>query len=186
MKALLAAGLVLVSASALSQWQQEPTSVMGIELGGTQQSIPKCPPGNAALLSQTTCVELSSIEPKIGTLWGLPVKFVLGGGDVFFVDQRVAQIAIKVRHSDDYARLRQILIERYGQPHKVESLVVTANSGAVVTSEETSWSGDRVFILLSERSDRIDRSQASFVFRPLMRRSNGYSRDAVKGEAAKF
>lgn len=186
MRGALATLLLSLSASAFGQWPQEPAAVMGITLGGAQDSIPKCPSGNAALLSQSTCVELSTIEPTIGTLWGLPLKFILGGGHVSFVDGRVAQISITVRRADDYIRLREILIERYGKPHKAESLVVTANSGAVVSSEETSWTGDNVFILLSERSERIDRSQASFVFRPLIRRSDRYDRDAIKRQAEKL
>jgi len=167
MRNFIAAGLLAISTLANAQWAQEPASIMGIELGGRRDAIPRCPPGDTARQARTPCLEADSADRSIGTLWGLPLNFLLGGGRVRFIDGRVQLIAIGVDRDDSYRRLKAILVERYGEPHEVEVKSVVTNGGAVLDSEESMWRGPKVLILLSERAGYTDQSRVAFSYRPL-------------------
>ncbi len=182
----LGVAMSAVALGAGAQWAQEPTSVMGVQLGGKKEDIPRCPAGNAALKSTTVCVEPNAAGPEYGTLWGLPLNFILGGADVRFVDGRVQLVLVAVRHDESYRRLKAILIERYGPPHSVEDKSVTTLDGAPMESEESTWLGPNVLILLSERAGRFDRSRVAFSYRPLgQKKLQDDARDA-KSDASKL
>ncbi len=146
--------------------------MMGIELGAPKERIERCPAGNAALTSAVTCLEESSMT------WGLPITFHLAGW-TSLVDGRVAAVYMTVRRDSDFQRLKSIMVERYGPPHRVSTEEVTTRSGAVVPSEESAWNGSKVNITLSERAGRVDQSRVSFSYKPLAQAAQERSRQAL-------
>ncbi|WP_143129100.1 hypothetical protein [Variovorax sp. PDC80] len=180
---------VAMSAVALgagAQWAQEPTSVMGVELGGRREAIPPCPRGAAAFKSKTVCLESIAGNPAVGILWGLPLNFTRDGANVNFVDGRVQLITFAVSRDQNYQRLKATLAERYGPAHMVETAHVTANSGAVLSSEESTWGGPNVVIALSERSGSIDRSVVIFGYLPLGEKKRRDDARDAKSNASKL
>lgn len=157
---------------------------MGIELGAPKESIARCPSLSAALNSKTICTAPDPSSNKLESLYGFPFGFNRGGY-VSYVDGHIAQIDMIVGHSD-FERLKGILIERYGAPTSTSTDSVTAGSGAVLTSEELTWIGKNVSIVLTERQRSVDRSNVAFAYGPLVRASTLNAEKDRRREAGKL
>jgi hypothetical protein len=183
---LLALGAVLpVSAQ---NWAHEPSSVFGLKLGEPVASsgIPACPrlrPGQG--FPSELCIDASTpYADRVQMLNALPIKESYSGS-IHLVDGMVSALHVETNH-DSYARLRAVLIERYGQPTKRESASVTSMGGVVLPSETLEWIGRSNSLHLFERFDRIDRSMAAFTNNVLTEKSAEKANQAVKDAASKF
>lgn len=152
----------LANASKL-KWQNEPISVFSIELGKPiPSSIPTCPPVNYNNYrpNQEFCKENNPYTKGSLALIKfskIPMENILKTLIAFTYDGVVGSIHASALH-DNYQEFRAILIERYGQPTKIESGSVRTQAGVNWPSETLTWSGKLISIQLHERFENITTS----------------------------
>lgn len=148
-------------------WAQEPDSFMGISFDQKLvYSLPQCPAGYD--LPTAPCrgepyQGLYTIKgtPAIGLGYSLSAMAKTGPVDYFYL----------TTHSDDFLRLEQLFISKYGQPSKRSTEVVKTKVGAEFTNERLHWIGKKVEILLQKYDGDIDTSSASLNSRAATQRS---------------
>ncbi|MDN8612756.1 hypothetical protein [Variovorax ginsengisoli] len=188
-RAVVAAAIFAAVPAAHAQWNQEPTSVMGVTLGAPAASIPMCPPlvqsnPDSYKTPSFICTDDIGYSPQTASLKGIPFGFSRGGS-VFFTNGAIASVHL-LTGQVDYPRLKGMLVERYGPPMKTWTSQVTTTAGAVVSSEESTWSGPNVTILLSERARRADLSRAAFAFNALTAQAGADRAGENKANAGKL
>lgn len=183
---------VATSFAQTKRWDKEPETVFGIPLGEAIPAglVPTCPPvGRENGYKQPTelCIEFSSgrYANEIAALNALPFRDIAHSSSIHFDDGRVSNILISLNHNG-YDKMRQILVERYGEPTKIERSTVTSMAGASIDSERLSWVGVKNSVSLSERSDRIDRSLVVFSNNALTQSAEKKRKNAVKDAASKL
>lgn len=158
-------------------WSLEPDSFMGIQLSGNlTNAIKQCPAGYE--LPKEMCYQKPYGDLYI--LNGLPNIGLIGG---YQLSAKVKDSAIQYFYltasSDDFPRLSQVLITKYGKPTRTESETVKTKAGATFNNEKLSWSGQKVLIVLSKYSDDINTSSVSVTNR-------GVSMKALSDEKKKI
>ena len=156
---VLALGTVISHAEA---WN-EPDSVLGRRWGATlaEINIPDCKPN--------LC--LTHISLGEGSSLGASFSFDPRGG--------MDLVWLSVGH-DEYPLLRDILVEKYGQPTSVKQVEVKTKAGAAFSSEEASWAGKRVTILLREYDSSLNLSGATITLNTRLEREKAKYREKVK------
>ena len=148
--------------SANAEWQSEPTTVFGIELGEPISSkIPVCPPTNYYDGSRKEFCK----EDKLYSIRGLavikfdkiPMEGILKKITAFVYDGVVLSIQAET-FDNNYQQLRLALIEKYGQPTITKKESLKTKAGVDWESEILTWSGKNVSIQLHERFDTINSS----------------------------
>lgn len=81
--------------------------------------------------------------------------------DAFSFDRDAFAAAQMEFDSDAYGFLKDIFIEKYGQPHKLESTTFKTLGGLEAQNESLAWTGARVVIQLSRYGDSITRGSAT-------------------------
>ena len=92
---------------------------------------------------------------------------------------------IEIDHNN-YAKLRAILIERYGRPTKADTSTVTSNGGVTLPAETSEWIGSTNSLRLFERFGSINKSLAAFTNNELSQKAGQKILDKVKDCASKF
>jgi hypothetical protein len=140
-------------------WTQEPDSFMGISFDKKLvYSIPECPSGYQPpkeMCHDAPYQGLYTIKgtPSIGLIggYGLSAMAKTGAVDSFYLTTQ----------SEDFPRLVQIFITKYGQPTKRTTEIIKTKGGAEFTNEELQWLGKKVEITLNKYDGDIDTSAAS-------------------------
>lgn len=171
------------------KWIQEPTKVMGIELGvPLSPDFPDCQTGSRVDRSppRDVCVyNALRATPDAVLLGNLPFSDLHISGVVQFFRAKVSSINLDLPHQD-YNKIKRILIDRYGPATNVTSTQVTATSGASAPSESLVWQGVRVRIALIERAARIDRSAVDFEDNELSKQKAEAMNQLEHAEASKL
>lgn len=171
-------------------WTQEPASVFGLKLGEPMgaSDIPGCRPYSPreSSIQKELCIEPGPgpYADRIATLNALPID-VAYSASIHLDDGLVSSLHIDISH-DNYAKLRAILIERYGKPTKSNSSTVTSNGGVTLPAETLEWIGRNNSVYLFERFDRIDKSLAAFKNNELTRKSAERIIEKQKESASKM
>jgi hypothetical protein len=170
-------------------WQQEPVAVFGLKLGEplTASDIPMCPPYRPGYgLPDALCIEKMSgpYAEKMATLNALPINEVYSAS-VHLQNSQVSSLHLDFKH-DHYAKLRAILIERYGPPTKSSIAEIKTRTGLSVPAETLEWVGKKNSLRLFERFQRIDKSLAAFTNNDLSQQAGLQAQDKVRESASKF
>jgi hypothetical protein len=141
-------------------WANEPTSVLGIELGTViRDNIPDCPQRKRGDLTSP-----SQFCKRIGTLVregqgyidfdAIPMGAILSTITAYTYDDAVGSVHALAPHRN-YSDLRAALVERFGPPSTVSTSTVKTTAGVELSSELVEWVGKAVSIQLHERFERI-------------------------------
>lgn len=159
--ALIFSGCALAApkATVSKPWSQEPDSFMGISFDQKlEYSLPQCPAGYEppkSMCRNTPYQGLYTINgtPSIGLVggYGLSAMAKTGPVDSFYLTTQV----------DDFPRLTQIFITKYGQPTTRAAEVVKTKGGAEFTNESLQWLGKKVEIILQKYDGDINTSSAT-------------------------
>ncbi|HHW1707561.1 hypothetical protein FA195_16610 [Pseudomonas aeruginosa] len=159
--ALIFSGYALAAPknAAIKPWIQEPDSFMGINFDQRlEHSLPQCPSGYEPPKSMCRGAPyqgLYTIEgtPSIGLIggYGLSAMAKTGPVDWFYLTAQV----------DDFPRLTQIFITKYGQPTTRSTETVKTKGGAEFTNENLQWVGKKVEITLLKYDGDINTSSAT-------------------------
>ncbi|MBD9585793.1 hypothetical protein IB254_01875 [Pseudomonas sp. PDM03] len=140
-------------------WTQEPDSFMGVSFDQKLvYSIPECPSGYE--IPKSMCRDapyqgLYTIKgtPSIGLIggYGLSAMAKTGPVDSFYLTTQ----------TEDFSRLVQVFITKYGQPTKRTSETIKTKGGAEFNNEQLQWLGKKVEITLQKYDGDINTSSAS-------------------------
>ncbi len=159
--ALIFSGYTLAAPKAVptKPWTQEPDSFMGIRFDQKlEYSLPQCPAGYEPPKSMCRSAPYQGLytingTPSIGLIggYGLSAMAKTGPVDSFYLTTQV----------DDFPRLTQIFITKYGQPTTRATEVVKTKGGAEFTNESLQWLGKKVEITLQKYDGDINTSSAA-------------------------
>ncbi|WP_445572111.1 hypothetical protein [Pseudomonas sp. E102] len=187
-------GLLALSAGAQAaskpqkeaQWTQEPSSFLGINFNSNiVNDLPSCAPGVIGFQQKALCYEkpfqgLYGIEgkPQIGLSYNysLHAKVRDGGVEYFYLTANV----------NDFEKLAQLFITKYGEPSKRTSEIIKTKAGASFTNERLSWSGRNTTILVEKYAGDINTSAASLTNRALEQKSANERNQKLSEGASKL
>lgn len=165
-------------------WAQEPDSFMGISFDQKlEYSLPQCPAGYE--LPERMCREnpyqgLYSIKgtPSIGLDSGyqLSVMAKTGPVDSFYLTTQ----------AEDFPKLVQIFITKYGQPTHRSSDVVKTKGGAEFTNESLRWRGKKIDITLEKYDGDINTSSAALRTKAYKKRTAAEGGQMIQDAADKL
>ncbi|GEM_PF-2970908 len=172
MAAGFAAALAVTGHSAIAQgkgatWPKEPDSVFGIKLGQplNDDLIPYCidddPPKPGQL---TLCSEDPRDGRGVSEITRLPIP-EFGKG---LISRHQGAVSSVFFHgsNDNYQHIKDVLLERYGKPTSSKLDNVQNKAGASFKSEELTWRGSRVSLMLEQRSGTVGDFLVTFTHMP--------------------
>lgn len=179
-------------ASAPKTWYLEPETVFGIKLGGlvTELALPTCPPVNRAgfhdIKQVDLCVLPSTYSPdKRADLFGTPELAIQYKASLSYYNGLISALSLDFAQPD-FEKMKSILIERYGDPTKIDVVEVTTRAGAKLTSQQIQWTGKKTIIVAIERLGTIDQSCVSFSDLGVTEKKLADQSLGKKSDAAKF
>jgi hypothetical protein len=145
---LVIASFLLPVFRAAAAWD-EPSGFRGIPWGASMEVVQEKSPGLYCIDSARrnrsdagTCAGQLAIGP---TTPKVVVRFRSGGMDAVF-------LSFPTR---DFATLRPIFVERYGEPTSTRTEELQNRMGAKFENEILEWSGEKVYILLQRYGSEI-------------------------------
>lgn len=185
----IAAALVLPLAAQAQAWKQEPDSVLGIALGQqlSNDAIKSC--GGVQVQQDADPIQACATQkPQFGDgpilIGGIPVEAFKYGA---VVREGGAMSQIELMGSNDrYEEAKQILVERYGKPTKVAKTTVQNKAGANFGSEQLTWRGKKVSLVLDQRAGTVGEFAAVFTHLPTAAKMGSAAEGKAKRDAQKL
>ena len=170
-----------------SSWTREPEKVFGFSLGAPLPDSIDCPPRYSAMMAarDSACVRRKEGRDDLVELDGLPNVGFFIESTGYLEGGRLRMIALSIDQKD-FARLMDIMIERYGKPTNGEVGAVTNKLGAQARNVQMIWAGRKLTIIAIERAGQMNRSFVTFEDNEMGRESRKAKRDSIKGAASKF
>jgi hypothetical protein len=170
------------------KWDKEPATVLGLTLGGpfNESTMELCPQGWAFDMGDKMCLR-KGYMPEYGVL-EVDGRPNLGFGYRLYVTLKEAlltEISITGQYRE-WDAIKDVLIEKYGPPHKIENEKVTNLNGAVFMSERLSWDGKKVSIMASARTTDLNTVSVMFFDNANLKRAVESDRQRAKGAASKL
>lgn len=185
--AVLAIALPL--AASAQSWKQEPDSVLGIALGQqlSNDAIKSC--GGVQVQQDADTIQACATQkPQFGDgpilIGGIPVE-AFKYGAVVREGGAVSQIEL-MGSNDRYEEAKQILVERYGKPTKAAKTTVQNKAGASFWSEQLTWRGKKVSLVLDQRAGTVGEFAAVFTHLPTAAKTGSAAEGKAKRDAQKL
>lgn len=146
-------------------WPKEPSSIFGMRIGEplNLEDIRSCGagPGSSEPESKISFCKMdaAAVTGPV-SLGGFGVNEFRSG--VLDVEDGVATALSIFGWQSNYRDIRDILIERYGQPTARLAGKVQTKSGVRYPSEKLVWTGKRLLLTLNERAGDIDTTVIRF------------------------
>lgn len=165
-KGLIVALLISTGANAANKvtespkWQQEPVSFLGISLTGNLKSDQQqCPSGYE--LPTEICYKV--VSGDLYQMWGLP-KIGIDNPKLYIKlkDSSIQYLKLDT-YADQFLKLRDLLVQKYGKPSFNKSEPVKTMVGATFNNETLYWQGTSVTMVLSKYSDDIETSSLTIM-----------------------
>lgn len=137
------------------KWQQEPSAFMGVKLeGNLKYELKQCPAGYD--LPTELCWKSTSEE--FYEVWGLPKVGIDNlRMSVKVVDSNIQYIRLTT-YDDQFPKLRDLLVQKYGNPSSTRKEIVKTAAGATFDNEKLYWQGVNITMVLSRYSGDIETS----------------------------
>lgn len=138
-----------------SKWQQEPSAFMGVKLeGNLKYDLKQCPAGYD--LPTELCWKSTSEE--FYEVWGLPEVGIDNlRMSVKVVDSNIQYMRLTT-YDDQFPKLRDLLVQKYGNPSSARKEIVKTTAGATFDNEKLYWQGVNITMVLSRYSGDIETS----------------------------
>ncbi|GDY37725.1 hypothetical protein [Acidovorax sp. NB1] len=176
-------------AASAQAWKQEPDSVLGIALGQplSNDAIKSC--GGVQVQQDADPIQACATKkPQFGDgailLGGIPIEAFTYGAVVREIGV-VSQIGL-MGPNDRYEEVKRILVERYGKPAKIGKITVQNKLGASFDSEQLSWRGKTVSLVLDQRAGTVEEFAAVFTHLPTAAKAGGATDTKAKRDAQKL
>lgn len=137
------------------KWQQEPSAFMGVKLeGNLKYELKQCPAGYD--LPAELCWKSTSEE--FYEVWGLPKVGIDNlRMSVKVVDSNIQYMRLTT-YDDQFPKLRDLLVQKYGNPSSTRKEIVKTAAGATFDNEKLYWQGVNITMVLSRYSGDIETS----------------------------
>lgn len=165
-------------------WAQEPTSVLGLELGAAvdHYSLPACKDQPPDPPKYGFCVTFASnLNAGIG---GIAVP-AFDSGVIEMQGDIPTSVGLFAAHKN-FERVKAVLIERYGRPTRASVSTLQNMAGATFQSQTLEWVGARVSLTLVERAGKVDQTAAVFRYLPAAQKDKAREASEVKSSAGKL
>ncbi|CAN7189125.1 hypothetical protein [Acidovorax sp. LjRoot117] len=186
---LIAAALALPLIVHAQDWKQEPDTVLGIALGQPldNDAIKSC--GGVQAQDEQPAISVCALDkPRFGDgpilLSGIPIA-AFKTGAVMREGGVVSQIEL-AGSNDRFDEAKQILAERYGKPTKVGKSTVQNRAGASFQSEQLTWRGKKVLLVLDQRAGNVTDFVATFTHLDTAAKTGAATDGKVKREASRL
>jgi len=148
------------------RWDREPSSFLGIKFNvPLKQQLPEC--GDD---SKRMCWGAAGDPDDMGgaftSIWNPPDLGFLCYISVFTVDSKVEAFTVKVPY-DNYPKVHQVLVARYGQPTHEYKAGFETNSGQDYDNYISNWKGEAVVIELDQRDEYYNQTTFWVSYKPL-------------------
>lgn len=165
-------------------WTQEPDSFMGIRFDKKlEYSIPLCPSGYE--LPKEMCREAP--YQNLYVIQGAPSIGLVGGYQLSAMAKNSAVDSFYLTTStEDFSRLAEVFIAKYGQPTKKSLETVKTKGGGSFANESLEWQGKNVEIILQKFDGDINTSSATIRTVSSITRSIKDGDDKVQSAASKL
>lgn len=174
-------------------WSQQPTTVLGVELGAKVSSLPLPVCGKPTRGASGDGYAEQCIDPpfegrpdRLRWLRGMPRLGEVGYAASLVLHDGQVESLYLVFDQFRFDQMKAILIEKYGAPSRTGTERVTSGAGAVLSSETLAWLGDRVTIDLKERSGKVTDSLVVFSSRDVVNRHAKAASGVTKEAAGKL
>lgn len=190
MRVVLVAVALICHLSAQAQtWRQEPDAVLGIALGQPLANDAIKPCGGVQVQEEAGQIAAcASHTPRFGDgpilLGGIPIAAFKAGAVVR--EGGVVSIVELGGSNDRYDEAKQVLTERYGKPTKVGKTTVQNRAGASFQSEQLTWRGKRVLLVLDQRAGNVGDFVATFMHLETAAKTGAATEGKAKREAQKL
>ncbi len=178
------------AAASTPPWSQEPTSFLGLTLGGGfPDDLSDCPvlpaggPDYRTMLHGPSC--LIRVSDEIVHMWKPPALGMDYSETVFLYQGKIRSIHLdfNTRNFDD---AKVLLVTKYGQPGSKSVIPVETLAGGNFTSERDVWQGNHVLISIDERAQEVDRGVVTVTDIELLMKVQGDKSKADADAAAKL
>lgn len=143
--------LVISSWSARAQWQQEPDRIFGLKFGErVEDQIPKCDPLKS-VVGQPMCwkAHYGTMPHEVWNTGALTGYFNL----LDYLDGLPTFEGFRIEvDNKDFTSFLETLTARYGKPTSTDTEVLQTVGGATLKSNRYLWTGQKVNIVLTERT----------------------------------
>jgi hypothetical protein len=136
--------------AASAEWPKEPEDFRGIKFGSDFD-------GEAMKRAGIRC---SSMEP--GSRWCSSILTLANVKiELTFIFKKEKFVSVLLEYDPkDWDELKPILVERYGEPARSETGVLTNAFGATFLNEKMTWDGARVYFQAAKYGSSLDKGLA--------------------------
>lgn len=106
--------------------------------------------------------------------------------DVFLFQDDIFVGATMSFDSDDYERLREIFLAKYGEPARLQTTRVTTRTGTRFDNETLNWDGGKVSVSLQRYGESLDKGSATMFLNSYLDQQEKQRQDKLKKEADAF
>ena len=185
---VLGRALVLLAVAtcpaAFAQWSKEPTTVFGIPLGGAPSEVRPCPTRDWENVEPACQSPVPYLRTQLN-VYGVPrLSFPYTVGITLY-DERIQSVELKFS-ATNFDAMQRLLVDRYGEPTRVENDVLLTRAGARFPTRTVRWTGKHVSITAYERIGSVDAAIVSFSHNDLLRKQLADQEQKNKGATPKF
>ncbi|PRA56832.1 hypothetical protein CQZ98_08220 [Pseudomonas sp. MYb115] len=156
---------------------------MGINLeGNLKYDVRQCPSGYQ--LPTELCWK--SLSEELYDVWGLPEVGIDNlRMSVKIVDSSIQYMRLTT-YADQFAKFRDLLIQKYGKPSMARKEVVKTKAGATFDNDKLYWQGVNITMVLSRYSDDIDTSSLTIFSEKAAAKATTEGQKGIKEAASKL
>ncbi len=106
--------------------------------------------------------------------------------DVFLFQDDVFVGVTMSFDSDDYERLRDVFVAKYGEPGRLETTRVTTRAGTRFDNETMNWDGRRVSVSLQRYGESLEKGSAAIFLNSYLEQQEKERQERLKKDADVF
>jgi hypothetical protein len=106
--------------------------------------------------------------------------------DVFFFQDDVFVGVTMSFVSDDYERLREVFLAKYGEPTRLETTRISTRTGTRFDNETLNWDGGKVSVSLQRYGESLENGSATLFLNSYLEEQEKQRREKLKRDADAF
>lgn len=157
-------------------WTMEPKDYRGVPFGATEEEVTK-------VMMGLTCYDFENHRNCAGfhKIGEVQVQNLIS----FSLDGKFSAVILNFK-SEDFDFLKSVLIEKYGEPSKVERSPLKNRMGATFEQEHLFWQGKTMRVQALKYTDTISNGVAGIGLNSFFEKDNTFKKDKAKKAADDF
>ena len=177
----LLAGAAAPTPTPTPAWAKEPSAYRGVAFGTPYADFPGrllltgCHPSTTDHEpGQRTC-ESNGFQAN-----GVAVEDVL-----FFQNDLFVGVSMSFE-SDDYEKLREVFVTKFGEPTHLETTRLSSRSGARFDNETMGWDGRKVAVSIERYGETLEKGSATMFLNSYLEQQEKERQERLKKDADSF